>query len=366
MVGALAGCTVGVTGDRRWQEQAEMLSRRGATVVHGPVMRTGLLHDASATLAATEAALAAPIDVIVLTTGIGTRSWFGVAESAGLDDGLRTLGAGATVVARGPKARTAAIGNGLEVHWQAPGETSAELVAHLRAEGVAGQRVVVQRDGGERPLLADALAALGADVVDVPVYRWDPPEDPGPAVRLLEAAAAGRVHALTFTCAYAVGSAFSLAPDPDGLVEALNGPVVPVAVGPVCAAALRSHGVEQVVEPGRARLGAMVQALVVAVSARHRVLRLGETVLRWQGDLLAHTDGAEALLTAGEARVLEELVRRAPAVVPKADLAGRGADDHAAEVAVARLRPKLGPLSAGIRSVPRRGYASTLEVTPAE
>ena len=120
-----------------------MLSRRGATVLHGPVMQTGLLHDAEATLAATEASLAAEIDLVVLTTGIGTRSWFGVAESAGLDDRLRDIASRATVVSRGPKARSAAIGNGLEVHWQAPSETSAELLQHLQDEGVDGQRVVV-------------------------------------------------------------------------------------------------------------------------------------------------------------------------------------------------------------------------------
>jgi uroporphyrinogen-III synthase len=215
MIDPLAGFTVGITGDRRWEEQAEMLARRGASVVHGPVMRTSLLEDADLTRAATESALAGPVDVIVLTTGIGTRSWFGVAESAGIDERLRAASAGALVVARGPKARSAGIGNGLEVDWQAPGETSAEVLTHLRDVGLAGRRVVVQRDGGD-PWLATEIAALGAQVVDVPIYAWRSPEDNGPAIRLLEATAAGRIHALTFTCAYGVGSAFALAPDPGG------------------------------------------------------------------------------------------------------------------------------------------------------
>lgn len=384
-IAPLAGYTIGVTGHRRWEEQAEMLSRRGAQVVHGPVMRTNLLEDAGVTLEATEQALAGPVDIVVLTTGIGTRSWFGVAESAGLDDRLRAAcggtddgddgddgdrAGGPIVLARGPKARSAAIANGLEVDWHAPGETSAEVVARLAEVGVAGKRVVVQRDGGE-PVLADAVAALGAEVVDVPVYRWQLPDDEAPAVRLLDAAVAGRLHALTFTCAYAVGSAFALAPDPEGLRAALSpgSTTTAVAVGPVTAAALRAHGVDRVVEPGRARLGAMVQALVAVLSADHRVLRFGVHQARWQGDLVvqdgAARDATTATLTAGEARVLGELVRRAPAVVPKAELVDPGADPHAAEAAVARLRSKLGPLAAGIRSVPRRGYACTLEVAAA-
>ena len=50
--------------------------------------------------------------------------------------------------------------------------------------------------------------------------------------------------------------------------------------------------------------------------------------------------------------------------MPKAALVEHGADDHAAEAAVARLRAKLGPLGAGIRTVRRRGYACTLAVRP--
>lgn len=342
-----------------------MLRRRGAQVVHGPVMHTSLLSDAGATLDATAAAVAAPVDHLVLTTGIGTRSWLGVAESAGLDGPLRVAASGAHVVARGPKARSAAIGGGIEVDWHAPGETSAELLAHLRDRGVAGRRVVVQRDGGE-PLLADALRDLGADVVDVPVYRWRRPDDDRPAVRLLEAATAGRVHALTFTCAYGVGSAFALAPDPDGLRDALSGEVAAVAVGPVTASALRGRGVEGVVEPVRPRLGAMVQALIAALVARHRELRYEGRRSRWQGHLLVHDDGTEVGLTPGEARVLAELVRRAPAVVPKAALIATGTSAHAAEATVARLRAKLGSLGEGIRAVPRRGYSCGLEVAAAE
>jgi uroporphyrinogen-III synthase len=365
MTGALAGCTIGITGDRRWGEQAEMLARRGATVIHGPVMQTGLLHDAKATIEATHRALSAPVDVLVLSTGIGTRSWLGVAESHGLDDRLREWSARALVCARGTKARSAALDQGIDVRWQAPGETSAEVLAELARRGVDGQRVVVQRDGADEPHLTEALEAMGAEVVDIPVYRWEPPSDAGPAVRLLEAATARRLHGVTFTCAYGVRQAFDLAPDPDGLRAALDGPVAAVAVGPVCAEALRQHGVSAIVEPHRARLGAMVQALVVAISARHRVLGAEGAELRWQGDRLLG-DGHDALLTPTESRLLEQLVERAPAVVPKDELVEPGRGSHAAEAAVARLRSKLGPLAPAIRSVPRRGYASALHVSPAD
>ena len=365
-VRALTGYTIGITGHRRWEEQAELLCRRGARVVHGPVMHTSLLHDTDATLRATHDALSAGPDIVVLSTGIGTRSWFAAAESAGLDDRLRDALSSATVLTRGPKARSAAIAVGLDVAWQAPGETGAEVLAHLRDLGAAGRRVAVQRDGGE-PLLAEGVRRLGAEVIDVPVYRWEIPDRSVPARRLIDAACAGRLDAVTFTCAYAVGATFTLAPDPDALCDALNGGVAPVAVGPVCATALRRHGVDHVIEPRRARLGAMVQALVAALRGRQRVLRHGAHERRWQGAALVGDDGRVTGLTPTEVRTLETLVGRGSrSVVPKSTLVGNGVDGHAAEAAVGRLRAKLGPLGAAIRTVPRRGYLCTLEVAGTE
>ena len=204
----LTGFTVGVTGHRRWEEQAEMLSRRGARVVHGATMATSLLGDLDETLDATHRVLAEPVDTVVLTTGIGTRSWFAAAESAGLDDALRRHITRARIVARGPKALHAARAEGLEVEWAAPGETNDEVVANLVADGLGGRRLVVQRDGGE-PVVARALEAAGAEVViDVPIYRWHLPADHGPALRLLEAATRNQLDAVTFTSAHAVHNAF--------------------------------------------------------------------------------------------------------------------------------------------------------------
>lgn len=361
----LAGYTIGITGHRRWEEQAEMLSRRGARVVHGPTMATTLLGDLDETVAVTRRVLEAPVDVVVLTTGIGTRSWFAAAESVGLDDDLRAALNASRVVVRGPKALHAARAEGLNVTWSAPSETNREVVANLAAAGVSGQRIAVQRDGGE-PVVAAALRDVGAhEVIDVPVYRWSMPPDPAPALRLLDLAVQGQLDAVTFTSAHAVHNAFELAPSPGALAEAFNRHTVAVAVGPVTAQALHEAGVETVLEPERARLGSMVLAVAKALTAKARRLDFGGVSVRWQGHVIVDPDGELTELTPGERRLLEILVARAPSVVAKASLAEPGADDHAVEAAVARLRAKLGALGAGIRTVRRRGYSSELHATPA-
>ena len=68
---ALAGWTVGVTADRRREEQAELLGRRGAKVVHGPTVRTLPVELGDGLEAATAALIERPPDIVVLHTGLG-------------------------------------------------------------------------------------------------------------------------------------------------------------------------------------------------------------------------------------------------------------------------------------------------------
>ena len=362
MLAPLEGFTVGMTADRRAEEQAELLSRRGAKVLHGPSIRTISLTDDHRLAAAIHRVLDEPPAVVVLLTGVGTRGWFAAAESLGLDDRLRDALSSSAVLARGPKAAGAAVAAGLSVAWQAPTETSAEVRERLAADGVDGARIAVQRDGGATASLAEDLSSLGADVIDVPVYRWTAPDDPEPAVRLIEAACDRRLDALTFTSSPAVENLVAIA-DQRGLGgdfrSLLGGGAVRVAcVGPVCAATAETHGAVDVVRPARARLGAMVHALVQSFDGVAIGFRLGGVDVHLQGTTAIVGDRT-VWLSPKERDVLAALGRQAGRTVPKAELLdalwGDG-DPHTVEVTVARLRRRLGPPGRAVRTVPRRGY----------
>lgn len=367
MLPPLAGFTVGVTADRRAAEQAELLRRRGAEVVHGPVIRTLPLTDGPALEAATEALIAEPPDTLVALTALGIRSWFEAADGRERGDALRAALSGATILARGPKAAGALATIGLEAAWRAPGESSAELAAHL-GPALGGRRIAVQRDGAAEPVFARALAAAGADVVDVPVYRWELPDDRAPAASLAGAVAEGALDAVTFTSAAAISNLFAIAaevggPDlVDGVRAALCGPVVPVCVGPVSAARLAEHGVARPVHPGRFRLGPMVRRVEEELAPRRRVVPLGAGTAVVQGTAVAVGDEVVSL-SRREAQVLGALVDAGGAVVAKERLARTvwepGTDPHVVEVTVARLRRRLGPVGAALQTVPRRGYRLT-------
>jgi uroporphyrinogen-III synthase len=261
-----------VTAARRAEELIALLERRGAAVLHAPTIHLLPLADDTHLLAATRACLQAPPDFVVATTGMGFRGWIEASDGWGLADDLLHVLERARVLARGPKAKGAVRAAGLLEEWSPPSESSAEVLAHLLAIGVAGKRVVVQLHGEPQPDVVEALRDAGAEVIEVPVYRWELPEDTTGVRRMVRAVVDGRLDAITFTSAPAVTALLQVAEDEGlmaGLLAALSRGVLAFAVGPVTAEPLLRKGVPVHVAE-RHRLGGLVHEVVDALPAARR------------------------------------------------------------------------------------------------
>lgn len=360
----LEGFVVGVTADRRWKEQAELLERRGATVVHGPTIDTLYLADDDDLRQATVQVIGAPPDYLVATTGIGVRAWFEAASAWGIGDALAKALGSARIVARGPKAAAAITATGMDVWARSSTERMDDVLAILLAEPLRDRRVVLQEFGTRSPEVTAAMAGAGAIVQEVPVYRWRLPDDPAAAVRLVEAACGGRVDAVTFTSAPAVHNLFAIASGADAADElraAFNrGGVVAACVGPVCAAGALEEGITSPLAPDVGRLGLLVRALSDHLEARRRTLRLDGGDMVMQGSAI-EVDGVSAELTPKERAVLEVLASKPGTVISRETILDRvwgsaDADAHVLEVTVGRLRRRLGSASAAVQVSPGRGY----------
>lgn len=254
----LAGRTVGVTADRRRDDQAVMFGRLGADVVVGPVLSTVRVPDPALLRRRTEELIASPPAYLIANTGIGIRTWLEAAAGWGLDAQLRAALEATRIAARGPKASGALSSARLAAWWRSPHEQLSELVEHLIATGVDGERVAFQLHGDDAAEVVARLEQAGAAVTTVPVYLWETPADPEPAHHLIELTCAGEVDAVTFTAGPQIRSLLALAESTGrrpGLLRALNaGPTVVACIGPVCAAVAEGCGIEAPVVPGAWRL----------------------------------------------------------------------------------------------------------------
>jgi uroporphyrinogen-III synthase len=359
----LAGFTVAVTAARRREELVALLQRRGARTLQAPAIRIIPTGDDEQLHAATEFLVRQPPDVVVATTGIGFRGWMEGADGWGLGEQLRERFAGAELLTRGPKAKGAVRAAGLAEAWSPESESTDEVLRHLLAEGVAGRRIAVQLHGEPLPDFCSALREAGAEVVEIPVYRWVLPEDVRPLRRLVAQIAAGRVDCVTFTSAPAVASLLRIA-EAEGrcapMLTALRGQVLAACVGPVTAGPLQRAGVSTV-QPVRARLGALVRTVVEELPARRaRSVTAGRHVLEMRGHR-ALVDGRPVELTGRQAGVLWALVDGGGRVLSRHELLRaawpeESRDEHAVEMTVTRLRSALGPAGSVVETVVKRGY----------
>jgi uroporphyrinogen-III synthase len=315
-------------------------------------------------LAATRSLIDDPPDLLVVTTAVGFRAWVETADSAGCAGELLGALADTRIIARGPKALGAVRSAGLTCDWSAPSETSAEVIAHLMSGDVSGLRAAVQHHAGGSDGMTEALTGAGAQVVDLLIYRLGPPADPDGVRAAARSVAQGRFDAICFTSAMAVNAWLRVLDEERTtaafLRRACDGELLVAAVGPVCAAPLRALDLRPLV-PDRSRLGALVRVVAdhyenepgIATAAGVLHLRAGAAVL----------DGRVLPVTATGLDVLRLLADSPGAVVSRADvlgvLPGNSRGEHAAEVAVSRLRESCGE-SRLISTVVKRGYRLNL------
>jgi uroporphyrinogen-III synthase len=180
-------------------------------------------------------------------------------------------------VARGPKPVAALRALGLAPTLAIPEpntwrEVLAGLDAHLP---VAGLRVAVQEYGATNPELLAGLAARGAAVTRVPVYRWALPEDVTPLRRAIARIGEAALEVALFTSATQVEHLVQVAGEEGGaerLRRGLAGAVIG-SVGPICSAALAAAGFPADLEPRHPKMGPLVAETLRAAPALLEVKR---------------------------------------------------------------------------------------------
>ncbi len=215
-----------------------------------------------------------PPDIFIFQTGVGTRAVFAATDSLGLTDAFLRLLDEAQVVVRGPKPTAALRSRKVRIDLAADDPfTTHEVLAELANLPLRGKRVVVQRYGETNRELQAALAAKGAEIVEISTYRWALPDDIAPLQQLIGALDRGEIDVVAFTSASQAVNLFVVAQQDgkEGSLRQSLGRTLVASIGPVCSAALRKLAVRVDVEAQPPKLGPFIDAINAALIRPRRL-----------------------------------------------------------------------------------------------
>ena len=250
---------------RRAKEMAELIRRHGGEPTVAPSMREVPLSENGAPRELFQEIEAGQIDLVILLTGVGTRTMVDAAAIHYSRERIVALLGSVTVLARGPKPVAALKELGLQPALTAPEpNTWKEVLAVLDSNlELKGKRVAVQEYGITNQELVSSLEARGAKIARVPVYRWALPNDIAPLKAAIREIKSGKADIVIFTSATQVENVFQVAQQ-DGSVadlpQALARTLL-VSIGPVCSEALARVGLKPDFEPEHPKMGFMIGEL---------------------------------------------------------------------------------------------------------
>ncbi len=253
---------------------ADLISRQGGTPISAPAVREVPLAENPEALKFARELLAGRIDMIVLLTGVGIRALLAAIEGAYPRAEILAALSRIPTIVRGSKSQTVLRELGVPITLAVPEpNTWREILIAIddAAIPLQGRRVAVQEYGRSNPELVTGLAARGASVMRVSVYRWALPEDCGPLRRAIKAITLREVDLVLFTTAVQVDHLLQVAAE-EGLEESLRAGLrdaVVASIGPTCSRALREHGLVVDLEPEHPKMG----PLILTVARHAHVLR---------------------------------------------------------------------------------------------
>ena len=264
----MKGKRIAVLEARLGKQLVDLVTQRGGVPFHAPALAE--LPDLEpARIAAVVQSMEQRLPKLaVFQTGVGTRALFAATDGLGLTAHFLELLQKTIVVVRGPKPTGALRGRGVRIDRSAADPfTTREVLDAIADVGLQGERVIVQRYGTVNTELDRALESRGAEVAEIPTYRWSLPQDTRPLAELIGALERREMDAAVFTNAEQVRNLFAVAKQlgkAEPLRSGLNATLV-ASIGPVASAALRDAQVRIGVEASPPKLGALMSALEAAL-----------------------------------------------------------------------------------------------------
>ena len=257
--------TVVAFESRMADQMATLITRHGGNPMVAPSMQEIPLENNTEALDFAKDLMAGSVDLLILLTGVGTRTLVNVWGTQFPLDAIQHALAKTTLVCRGPKPIAALKELGLKPHITVPEpNTWRDILQTLddwKPEGLSGLRMAVQEYGTANTDLIQGLTERGAQVRSVPVYRWALPDDVEPLRRALRNIVDGQASVVMFTSAAQVDHVVKLlgtTGELAGFRDAMGKTMV-ASIGPITSQRLRHHHFPVDLEPSHAKMGILVK-----------------------------------------------------------------------------------------------------------
>ena len=256
------GLHVAAFESRHAGEMARLIERHRGVPHVSPSMREAPLAENRPAIDFGHQLITGQISIVIFLTGVGFRHLLAAIERH--IDRQRFLDALAdsTTICRGPKPTAVMSEFGLKPTFRVPEpNTWRELLTTIDQHvPVASQTVAVQEYGKSNPSLIAGLEARGANVLSIPVYTWELPEDCGPLEANVRALAAGELDVILFTSANQATNLLRVASrlDLEADVRRQLRQTVVASVGPTTSETLRELELPVDVEPEHPKMGPLV------------------------------------------------------------------------------------------------------------
>lgn len=280
---SLAGLTVAITGSRRAQELANLITSFGGKPYLAPTVGIEEGHDISKQVEGFMNKISGEsIDYVIFMTGPGVYSLMSTARNLGIEKKLIEVLQHVTIVARSLKPKTALANHGVKTDIVPEENTAEGIVNLLMSRNIAGKKVVVLWHGSYSSIIKERLCSADAEVFEFSTYKYSHelqesgakilkdmgfnyiPPDEEKVVKLIEDICKGVIDAITFTSPPSARDLFSIG-ESHGMNESLqlslNNDVIVVSVGPSTRRAIEENGVQVDVMPQVYKMGAMVKSL---------------------------------------------------------------------------------------------------------
>lgn len=257
---------IGAFESRRHAQMARQIERLGGHAFVSPSVREVPLDESPRTRDFIHRLITGDVGIVIFMTGVGFEY---LLELAGRQvDRQRYLNAlsDVTTIARGPKALAALKKAGIPAPLPAPApHTWRDILRVVDQQLQVDHKTVgLQAHGGSNSSLIAGLEARGAEVLNVPVYRWALPEDTRPLEENVRRLAAGQLDIVLFTAAPQVMHVARIAREL-GVEAELHAALQTTVVGAIGEVTGRMvHEVQWPVDiqPDRPQLSALVQLAV--------------------------------------------------------------------------------------------------------